>query len=180
MLPHGFCQPGVKFTDRGKVCISCGVDELRQYYTVQVEDTGIGLSEAALSRLFQPFTQADNSITRRYGGTGLGLVISQRLVRRMHGELSVSSGGEGCGCRFTVRVPCFCPEAASGLQASLDLSPVKLSLMGWNPRVVVVDGLAVRRQATCELLQVHVVSALHMLHMHKRHHPRRFFLIAFS
>ena len=145
---------GVKFTDDGTVSISCGVDKRRQTFTIEVEDTGIGLSEAALSRLFQPFTQADSSITRRYGGTGLGLVISQRLVQRMHGTLSVASGGEGRGCRFTVRLPWFCPEAPADLQASMDLFPEKLPLEGWDPRVVVVDELEARGQATCELLQV--------------------------
>eukprot|EP00906_Rhabdomonas_costata_P017883 RCo026071 len=63
---------GVKFTHEGVVSISCAVDEGRQWFTVEVQDTGIGLSEAALQRLFQPFSQADSSITRRYGGTGLG------------------------------------------------------------------------------------------------------------
>ena len=140
------------------VSISCDVDvESRQWFTIEVQDTGIGLSEAALSRLFQPFTQADSSITRRFGGTGLGLVISQRLVQRMHGILSVASDGEGRGCRFTVRLPCFCPEASADLQTSLDLSPSKLPLGGLAPRVVVVDELEMRGQATCELLQVRFI-----------------------
>ena len=119
-----------------------------------MEDSGIGLSEAALQRLFQPFTQADSSITRRYGGTGLGLVISQKLVQRMHGQMSVSSAGEGQGCVFTVSVPCFCPEAAAELSGNLDLSPSKLPLGGLRPRLLVVDPYAARRQATVDLLQV--------------------------
>ena len=145
----------MKFTPAGTVAISCVVDEARQHCTIEVEDTGIGLSEAALSRLFQPFTQADSSITRRYGGTGLGLVISQRLVRRMHGELTVASAGEGQGCRFTVRLPCFCPEAPAELRGSLDLNPLRQPLpQGWHPHVVVVDPLEARRHASAELFQV--------------------------
>ena len=148
----------MKFTHGGSVSITCRVDAIRQTFIVDVQDTGIGLSEAGLSRLFQPFCQADSSITRRYGGTGLGLVISQRLIHRMHGNLEVFSEGEGMGCRFTATVPWMCPEASAELRAEVDLAPVRITLgEGWNPRVLVVDPLAARRQATCELLQVSVL-----------------------
>lgn len=84
----------LKFTESGGVRI---VVELRaEELAFHIADTGIGMTEDQVARLFQPFTQADNSTARQYGGTGLGLAISRRLARMMGGELSVSSTcGEG-------------------------------------------------------------------------------------
>ena len=74
------------------------------YLIFSVSDTGIGMSEEQLERIFKPFTQADDSTTRRYGGTGLGLAICQRLCERMGAEISVDSQ-MGQGSTFTVRFP---------------------------------------------------------------------------
>ena len=89
----------VKFTRRGEVVIRVDIQGHSPHHTLvrfSVVDTGIGLSEVARKRLFQPFTQADGSTTRQYGGTGLGLVISKRLAEQMGGEIGVDSiEGEG-------------------------------------------------------------------------------------
>ncbi|MCI5125342.1 MAG: response regulator, partial [Candidatus Electrothrix sp. AR5] len=93
----------VKFTSRGRVDIKVEPVELGEgtagkdnkdttlLLHFSVTDTGIGMDDEQMSRLFQSFTQADSSITRKYGGSGLGLVISQRLVEKMGGEILIES-----------------------------------------------------------------------------------------
>jgi PAS domain S-box-containing protein len=116
------CSNAIKFTDAGEVLV--GMEPAgRDDHTVQihafVRDTGVGLSEHELSRLFQPFMQADSSTTRRFGGTGLGLVISRQLVERMGGRLWVDSRpGEGSTFHFSVRLGLAAPQSAPhGLMA---------------------------------------------------------------
>ncbi|MBX3407212.1 MAG: response regulator [Phycisphaeraceae bacterium] len=94
----------VKFTDRGGVTIRVRSDaELlaKSQIAIDVVDTGIGLEPEQLERLFRPFTQADESITRRFGGTGLGLNISRRLAKALGGDIAVSSA-PGRGSTFSV------------------------------------------------------------------------------
>jgi signal transduction histidine kinase/CheY-like chemotaxis protein len=97
----------IKFTEKGSVLIGLKVDESSNS-TAQVQfsvnDTGIGISPDQLARLFQPFSQADSSMTRRFGGTGLGLAICQRLVDSMGGKIWVESA-QGQGSSFFVRLP---------------------------------------------------------------------------
>lgn len=92
----------VKFTDTGSVRLRAGTGDGMLVFSVA--DTGIGISEAEQAKLFQPFAQADSSITRRFGGTGLGLVISHHLVQLMNGRLELSSTA-GKGSLFTIRLP---------------------------------------------------------------------------
>ena len=100
----------IKFTDEGSVRLTAKVDQslgadgsLRLCFSVA--DTGIGISEAERKRIFQPFEQADGSVTRRYGGTGLGLAISSELARMMGGWIDVQSRlGEGSTFQFFAQV----------------------------------------------------------------------------
>jgi signal transduction histidine kinase/HPt (histidine-containing phosphotransfer) domain-containing protein len=94
----------VKFTERGQVRLRVSSEAARHVF--EVTDTGIGLTPDQISRLFQPFEQADSSSTRRQGGTGLGLVISRHLAREMGGDITVRSvPGQGSTFTFTVTLP---------------------------------------------------------------------------
>jgi len=96
-----------KFTEQGVIHLRVSLRERgasEVLLTFSVRDSGIGMSEDAVKRLFQPFCQADSSITRKYGGTGLGLTISKQLVALMSGEMSVTSEpGKGSTFLFSAR-----------------------------------------------------------------------------
>ncbi len=96
----------VKFTERGEVDVICAWRAVAHTVTLrcEVRDTGAGIETAALETLFEPFVQADSSITRRYGGTGLGLTISKRLVELMGGQI-VCESAPGQGTKFIIEVP---------------------------------------------------------------------------
>jgi signal transduction histidine kinase/ActR/RegA family two-component response regulator len=110
----------VKFTEHGEVRLEVsaapGGEEDSVELSFTVRDTGIGIPATVLQRLFQPFVQADSSTSRRYGGTGLGLVISRRLAERLGGRLWVESEpGRGSAFSFTIRcrpAPCLPAPAA--------------------------------------------------------------------
>jgi CheY-like chemotaxis protein len=96
----------VKFTENGVVTIATQSQQLdvRDWIVVAVTDTGIGMTEEQMGRLFQEFSQADASTTRKYGGTGLGLAISRHFCRMMGGDITVESKA-GEGSTFTIRLP---------------------------------------------------------------------------
>src|SRR5262249_25866759 len=103
-----------KFTEKGQIRlrISLETQSAAPQLVLQVVDTGIGMTDEQLSRLFRDFTQANASTTRKYGGTGLGLAISQRLCGLMGGTIAVDSR-EGVGSTFTVRLPAHLQIAKS-------------------------------------------------------------------
>ncbi|MBL8629328.1 MAG: CHASE3 domain-containing protein [Rhodospirillaceae bacterium] len=98
----------IKFTSQGRVIVrriqSSRSDDDRTWVTIEVEDTGVGISDEAQARLFKEFEQEDASTTRQFGGTGLGLSISQRLVGIMGGSISVESK-KGVGSKFSFTLP---------------------------------------------------------------------------
>jgi two-component system, sensor histidine kinase and response regulator len=136
----------VKFTHRGEVSVRvevAGGDKLR----LEVADTGIGIEPAKLGTLFESFSQADTSTTRRYGGTGLGLAISRRLVRLMGGDIEVeSTPGGGSRFHFTVALPAA-PGAAPARRPAVALPK--------GVKVLVVDDNATNRA----IVDAYLVSA---------------------
>jgi two-component system, sensor histidine kinase len=106
----------IKFTDEGEVRIEAvaqnSFGDKTVHLQISVHDTGIGMDENTLAKLFQKFNQGDRTISRRFGGTGLGLAISQRLAQLMHGEIKVQSVfGEGSTFTFEVTLPIEEPDA---------------------------------------------------------------------
>src|SRR5262249_29942560 len=95
-----------KFTERGTVTLTAAREggDRGERMRFTVSDTGIGLTEEQIARLFQEFRQAEASTSRRFGGTGLGLALSRRLCRLMGGDVTVESG-QGRGSTFTIRLP---------------------------------------------------------------------------
>ncbi len=140
------CGNAVKFTERGHVVVRLalapkqeGDDAETVRLTIGVEDTGIGLTPEQAGRLFQAFSQADTSTTRKFGGTGLGLIISKRIVEMMGGEIKLASEpGVGTTFYFTAR---FALAAA----ASHHAGQVPAALR--NSRMLVVDDHPLAREA---------------------------------
>ncbi len=159
----------VKFTERGEVVLTVGVappavraepveaplpstssgrsgiqaqGERVQVLHFSVRDTGIGLSEAGKSRLFQKFSQADSSTTRKYGGTGLGLAISKLLAELMGGAMWVESDGPGRGSCFHFTIQAAATQLPPGQRR--DFLGVQAALQG--KRLLVVDDNATNRR----------------------------------
>lgn len=106
----------IKFTERGTVRVITESETVEGQVSVviRVQDTGVGIEPEAQARLFEPFSQAETGIARRYGGSGLGLAIVRRLVDAMDGEVSVESAlGEGSTFRVALRLP----EASTPVEA---------------------------------------------------------------
>jgi signal transduction histidine kinase/CheY-like chemotaxis protein len=138
----------VKFIEQGSIIVRAGLVEESGTQVVarfEVSDTGIGIPAEILGRLFTPFEQADGSVTRKYGGTGLGLTISRRLVEMMGGQIGVESvPGKGSRFWFT---------ACLGRDGSqLSARPPLSSLVG--RRVLVVDDHPEARQVLADMLSL--------------------------
>ena len=119
----------VKFTEAGAVTLRVEAGDGADAVRFTVDDTGIGISPERVAGVFEAFTQADGSTTRRYGGTGLGLTISRELVARMGGALTVTSAvGVGSSFAFTASLPPC--EAPTGRVVRLSAAPARrLSLL---------------------------------------------------
>jgi CheY-like chemotaxis protein len=153
----------IKFTQTGFVSLSvtCSQqDDKHVLLTFSIKDSGIGISPEQQKSLFQPFTQADSSITRRFGGTGLGLVISQKFIHLMGGEIALESTlNEGSHFWFTL------PFDVSKQSHSTEFLPVKqnkrttaeeleeAAKLLVNKRVLLVEDTPLNQQVASEFLR---------------------------
>jgi two-component system sensor histidine kinase/response regulator len=138
----------VKFTEHGEIVVSTELlkqNEERVSLKFAVSDTGIGLTEEQAARMFQSFSQADTSTTRKYGGTGLGLAISKRLVEMMNGEIWVESKpGQGSTFNFTATFGLGKEKAKRRFATSPEMRGMK---------VLVVDDNSTSREIFQDLLE---------------------------
>ncbi len=156
---NNFVGNAIKFTEKGFVRIECSVcQDLEEYISIlsdtvpiriTVSDSGIGFSKEQEKNLFKPFAQADASITRRFGGTGLGLTISKHIIELMHGQLFIKSEVNK-GTTFTIFI-CLPPsQESSTLQLGHDNSQ-ELNLE--NKHILVVEDNEINQLIMEELLQ---------------------------
>lgn len=138
----------IKFTNVGSVRIVARSVEAGPVRSLEisVEDTGVGMTDVQLKKLFQPFTQADVSMARRFGGTGLGLTISKKLAELLKGTITVSSVS-GKGTAFMLTIPTGNPEQENLVQYSspgelsetLQLPDSLKAYCGFSPRILVAE-----------------------------------------
>lgn len=174
------CSNAVKFTDHGEIVVSTKLAEDlgdRIKLAFEVRDTGIGMDRAQISKLFQPFTQADDTISRKYGGTGLGLSIIKRLVELMDGSVGVASEpGKGSRFHFDVWLRKQTHQRKMPIP-SLDLRKMGVLLVDDNP-----SAREILREALTSLsFQVTAVSsgiqAIHYLKNNYHHNPVKLILM---
>lgn len=151
-----------KFTEHGTVTVDATRDTMdgRDWLRLSVSDTGIGMTEEQIGRLFREFSQADASTTRKYGGTGLGLAISRRLCKHMGGDISVKSA-PGEGSVFTINLPINPKPVGTTTVNPIRPAESVITDTGSNTVLVVDDDPTV-----CEMMQryltregFHVVTA---------------------
>jgi CheY-like chemotaxis protein len=157
-----FVSNALKFTARGRVVIEVAPAEGANLAAgsvatlrFSVRDTGIGIAADALERVFEPFTQVDDSATRRIGGTGLGLAICKRLTELMGGRIGVQSE-PGAGSTFWIDVPLPIVAAKAEISAAradalLQASP---SMAAGRGRVLLVEDNEINRIVCCEMLEL--------------------------
>ena len=142
----------IKFSDSGEATLRLtaapgGGTNVR--LTVEVQDTGIGMSEETRAHLFQPFKQADSSMSRRFGGSGLGLAISQKLVERMGGIITVQSNlGRGSTFKFSADFPLASEQSPVATLLATAISP-----QSFTGRILVVEDDKVNQRVITLMLE---------------------------
>jgi PAS domain S-box-containing protein len=149
----------IKFTERGHVAISVDAETSgsdRMALRVEVRDTGIGVSDADKPKLFQKFQQADGSITRRFGGTGLGLNISAQLLNLMNGRIGIADrpgGGSIFWFELSLQMGSHRPGSANGNRP--DVTPIADRLMRGSGHILLAEDNAINRDLATVILETH-------------------------
>ena len=157
---QNFLANAIKFTTAGEIHIDIKcrpLEESAKEVSLSVRDTGIGIAPEVQKRLFQPFTQADSSITRRFGGTGLGLAICRRLVHLMDGEIRLESV-PGKGSTFTAVVPLRVVPQHELPESETRTKPVHASPAGL--RALIVDDNETNRKFLVRLLDAWSIRSI--------------------
>jgi two-component system CheB/CheR fusion protein len=141
-------QNAIKFTSKGSIIVEVQVSEDKlQSLEITIKDSGSGLSVKDQSKLFKPFTQADNSSTRKFGGTGLGLVLSNELAKAMGGGVSIIKSSPGKGSTFLIKIT---PKEMSDFTNFTTIDKVKLKNSGEQFTKQQIDKFAGKRMLIVE------------------------------
>ncbi|MGV6818577.1 MAG: ATP-binding protein [Thiotrichales bacterium] len=151
----------IKFTDEGSITVTCELDKNNPEptYVISVQDTGIGMTQKQLEQIFNPFSQADETVTRRFGGTGLGLTISRKFAQAMGGDITVSSShGKGSCFRIQIKTGdltnvAFQPIEAFSFDSDTGRQENRQRWQFNDTRILVVDDGAENRELLTFLLE---------------------------
>lgn len=155
-----FCSNSLKFTEQGHLHINASYQENTSQFIVEVVDSGIGMTEEQMGKIFQPFEQADRSTSRRYGGTGLGLTLSCKMARALGGSISVESKPDR-GSSFKLVIDAgevnrsqyvYHSEQVSFAEAEISLSPLITTLL--SGKVLIAEDYELNRQ----LLEIYMME----------------------
>lgn len=145
----------IKFTERGQVALELEVGERNEgvcRIRFIVRDSGIGIDAAAIEKVFNTFTQEDGSITRRFGGSGLGLSITRSLAETMGGNINVTSS-KGIGSAFQCELPFRVPEQDEAQIKHVDLLPCDQAPMVFSGRILLAEDNAINQLIACAHLE---------------------------
>lgn len=148
----------IKFTERGRVAVAVTLQQVPSHLSESIllawsiTDTGIGMTEEQQARLFQAYSQAEASTARKFGGTGLGLMICRQLVELMGGEIAVESqAGKGTTFRYTTLVlPAIQREQVQPVATAVSKPEVRV---GSPKRILVADDNEINQVVACKFLQ---------------------------
>lgn len=143
----------VKFTHTGSIHVKCSIQKEQKnvcWVQITVSDTGVGIPSEKLTTIFESFSQADESVTRRYGGTGLGLTIAKQLVDLQHGSIEVESK-EHIGSSFTISLPYALDKGIK--QFKQTLKPKNVRDKSTNLRVLLVEDNDINRLYAKSILE---------------------------